>query len=206
MTKHYLSSNHILADIMYFRIIYVLRRNTVITPLCSTVHRSHRPTDTNESVSVFSACSHSMILNCDSRLCVTCYRGDDEDNDDGDDDEWEDTDEEGDFDSEGGFSDDEDTKGGGHGREFLFMDEETKSRFTEYSMTSSVMRRNEQLTLLDDRFEKVNSRDCRRYLQLLQSKYCQSALVLQDLVFVVGYADAPDNDECCLDTTSYAVL
>ncbi|TMS22955.1 Protein LTV1-like protein [Larimichthys crocea] len=81
-------------------------------------------------------------------------QGDDEDNDDGDDDEWEDTDEEGDFDSEGGFSDDEDTKGGSHGREFLFMDEETKSRFTEYSMTSSVMRRNEQLTLLDDRFEK----------------------------------------------------
>ncbi|KAE8300616.1 Protein LTV1-like protein [Larimichthys crocea] len=83
-------------------------------------------------------------------------QGDDEDNDDGDDDEWEDTDEEGDFDSEGGFSDDEDTKGGSHGREFLFMDEETKSRFTEYSMTSSVMRRNEQLTLLDDRFEKFD--------------------------------------------------
>lgn len=36
------------------------------------------------------------------------------------------------------------------------MDEETKSRFTEYSLTSSVMRRNEQLSLLDDRFEKVN--------------------------------------------------
>ena len=35
------------------------------------------------------------------------------------------------------------------------MDEETKSRFTEYSLTSSVMQRNEQLTLLDDRFEKV---------------------------------------------------
>lgn len=69
---------------------------------------------------------------------------------DDDDDEWEDTDEEGDFDSEGGFSGDEDVQG----REFLFMDEETKSRFTEYSITSSVMRRNEQLTLLDDRFEK----------------------------------------------------
>ncbi|XP_070775988.1 protein LTV1 homolog [Enoplosus armatus] len=69
---------------------------------------------------------------------------------DDDDDEWDDTDEEGDFDSQGGFSGDED----GRGREFLFMDEETKSRFTEYSMTSSVMRRNEQLTLLDDRFEK----------------------------------------------------
>ncbi|XP_075947922.1 protein LTV1 homolog [Anarhichas minor] len=72
------------------------------------------------------------------------------DDDDDDDDEWEDTDEEGDFDSEGGFSGD----GEGRAPEFLFMDEETKSRFTEYSMTSSVMRRNEQLTLLDDRFEK----------------------------------------------------
>lgn len=78
------------------------------------------------------------------------------DDDDDDDDEWEDTDEEeedGDFDSEGALSGDEDARG--FGREFLFMDEETKSRFTEYSMTSSVMRRNEQLSLLDDRFEKV---------------------------------------------------
>ncbi|XP_040043126.2 protein LTV1 homolog [Gasterosteus aculeatus] len=77
--------------------------------------------------------------------------GDSGDEDD-DDDEWEDTDEEGDFGSEGGLSGDEDL--GRRAREFLFMDEETKSRFTEYSMTSSVMRRNEQLTLLDDRFEK----------------------------------------------------
>lgn len=81
---------------------------------------------------------------------LTCDRGDN------DDDEWEDTDEEGDFDSDGGLSGDEGMEEGGCGREFLFMDEETKSRFTEYSMTSSVMRRNEQLTLLDDRFEKVN--------------------------------------------------
>uniref|UniRef100_A0A672Z1U3 Protein LTV1 homolog n=1 Tax=Sphaeramia orbicularis TaxID=375764 RepID=A0A672Z1U3_9TELE len=73
---------------------------------------------------------------------------------DDDDDEWEDTDDEGDFDSEGGFSDEEEMVEGGCGREFLFMDEETKSRFTEYSLTSSVMRRNEQLSLLDDRFEK----------------------------------------------------
>ncbi|XP_066867027.1 protein LTV1 homolog isoform X2 [Kogia breviceps] len=36
----------------------------------------------------------------------------------------------------------------------LFWEEETKSRFTEYSLTSSVMRRNEQLTLHDERFEK----------------------------------------------------
>lgn len=33
--------------------------------------------------------------------------------------------------------------------------EETKSRFTNYSLSSSVIRRNEGLTLLDDRFEKV---------------------------------------------------
>lgn len=41
-----------------------------------------------------------------------------------------------------------------HNRFKNFDDEETKSRFTEYSMSSSVIRRNEQLTLLDDRFEK----------------------------------------------------
>ncbi|KAK2909320.1 hypothetical protein QQF64_000556 [Cirrhinus molitorella] len=76
--------------------------------------------------------------------------------DDDDDDEWEDTDEEDDedeeqdYDSEGGLSGDEE----GGQREFMFADCETKSRFTEYSLTSSIMRRNEQLTLLDDRFEK----------------------------------------------------
>ncbi|XP_031417993.1 protein LTV1 homolog isoform X2 [Clupea harengus] len=74
---------------------------------------------------------------------------------DEDDDEWEDTDEGesgdgSDCDSMGGLSDgDEEGR-----REFLFMKEETRSRFTEYSLTSSVMRRNDQLTLLDDRFEK----------------------------------------------------
>ncbi|XP_037107290.1 protein LTV1 homolog isoform X2 [Syngnathus acus] len=74
-------------------------------------------------------------------------RGDD----DGDDDSWEDTDddEDGSFGSGGAFSDEE-----GGARELLFEDEETRTRFTDYSMTSSVMRRNEQLTLLDDRFEK----------------------------------------------------
>ncbi|XP_068894561.1 protein LTV1 homolog [Tenebrio molitor] len=41
------------------------------------------------------------------------------------------------------------------GSQQSFNEEETKSRFTNYSMTSSVIRRNEQLTLLDDRFEKM---------------------------------------------------
>lgn len=95
---------------------------------------------------VFPFCNYLLCV------CVTCVSGDEE----GDDDEWEDTDEEGDFDSDGGLSGDEDLDDGGP-REFLFMDEETKSRFTEYSLTSSVMRRNEQLSLLDDRFEKVNA-------------------------------------------------
>ncbi|XP_066153513.1 protein LTV1 homolog [Euwallacea fornicatus] len=36
-----------------------------------------------------------------------------------------------------------------------FLMEETKSRFTNYSMTSSVMKRNNQLSLLDERFEKM---------------------------------------------------
>ncbi|XP_073698227.1 protein LTV1 homolog isoform X2 [Garra rufa] len=79
-----------------------------------------------------------------------------DDDDDDDDDEWEDTDEEDDedeeqdYDSEGGLSEDEE----GGRKEFMFADCETKTRFTEYSLTSSIMRRNEQLTLLDDRFEK----------------------------------------------------
>lgn len=85
-----------------------------------------------------------------TKCFVTCDSGDE------DDDEWEDTDEEVEFDSEGEFSGEEATENDGGRREFLFMDEETKSRFTEYSLTSSVMRRNEQLSLLDDRFEKVN--------------------------------------------------
>lgn len=40
----------------------------------------------------------------------------------------------------------------------MYVDEETKSRFTEYSMSSSVIRRNEQLQLLDERFEKFYER------------------------------------------------
>ncbi|NXD62544.1 LTV1 protein, partial [Eolophus roseicapillus] len=76
-----------------------------------------------------------------------------------DEDEWEDVEDDSDekdscsngCDSEGPLSDD---GVNGQMKEFLFMQEETRSRFTEYSMTSSVMRRNEQLTLLDDRFEK----------------------------------------------------
>ncbi|XP_072370373.1 protein LTV1 homolog isoform X1 [Scyliorhinus torazame] len=74
-----------------------------------------------------------------------------------DDAEWEDTEEE-DFDSTGALSDDGGSKiasNEGREREFPFLEEETRSRFTTYSMTSSVMRRNEQLTLLDDRFEKL---------------------------------------------------
>ncbi|XP_069463718.1 protein LTV1 homolog [Ambystoma mexicanum] len=82
----------------------------------------------------------------------------------GDDDEdgWEDMEDgdensgsEEDFDSDGSLSDEgEGESSNGPPKEFLFMQEETRSRFTEYSITSSVMKRNEQLTLLDERFEK----------------------------------------------------
>ena len=36
-----------------------------------------------------------------------------------------------------------------------FADEETKTRFTNYSMTSSIIRRTEGLKVLDDRFERI---------------------------------------------------
>ncbi|EDO32030.1 predicted protein, partial [Nematostella vectensis] len=60
--------------------------------------------------------------------------------DDNDDEKYFPLDGEADDDSHGGLS---------------FDDEETKSRFTSYSMTSSVIRRNKGLTMLDDKFEKV---------------------------------------------------
>lgn len=83
--------------------------------------------------------------------------GGEADFDEEDDEEWED--EEGDIDSDGAeYSDEEDDEIGPlpkSSRKFPdFDNEETKSRFTEYSMSSSVIRRNEQLSLLDDRFEK----------------------------------------------------
>lgn len=40
--------------------------------------------------------------------------------------------------------------------EEYFMEEETKSYFTNYSMSSSVLPRSEALVDLDDQFEKVN--------------------------------------------------
>ena len=57
---------------------------------------------------------------------------------------------------EADFSDNDDFDGDFQYGDHQFMDEETKSRFTNYSMSSSVIRRNEGLTLLDDRFEKVS--------------------------------------------------
>ncbi|KAH3696116.1 protein LTV1 homolog isoform X2 [Dreissena polymorpha] len=53
------------------------------------------------------------------------------------------------------MSDNDDFDGAYKYGDKMFMDEETKSRFTNYSMSSSVIRRNEGLTLLDDRFEKL---------------------------------------------------
>ncbi|KAL9980504.1 hypothetical protein ACROYT_G009104 [Oculina patagonica] len=51
-------------------------------------------------------------------------------------------------------SDEAEESGSDDGMSF-FEEEETKSRFTNYSMTSSVIRRNEGLKLIDERFEKV---------------------------------------------------
>lgn len=85
--------------------------------------------------------------------------GDEAEFDENDEELWEDEggEEDGDIDSDGAdCSGDEENDVVGPMRSNYprFDDEETKSRFTEYSMSSSVIRRNEQLTLLDDRFEK----------------------------------------------------
>lgn len=76
--------------------------------------------------------------------------------DSGDEDEdWEDDDERSMGSNDADFSDNEEEGDDKFGPMINTFDkDETKSRFTEYSMTSSVIRRNEQLSLLDDRFEK----------------------------------------------------
>lgn len=84
----------------------------------------------------------------------------DEDDDDEYDEDYDEEEDEEDFDSDdlgsSGEEDDEELRDrlAPLMREKRFNNEETKSRFTEYSMSSSVIRRNEQLTLLDDRFDK----------------------------------------------------
>jgi protein LTV1 len=60
-------------------------------------------------------------------------------------DEWETDDDDGDSDAANYSSEDDDVHRG----------EETRSRFTEYSMTSSIMHRNDKLQLLDEQFERV---------------------------------------------------
>lgn len=75
--------------------------------------------------------------------------------DDGKEDDYSENDSEySDIDSN--FNDDDDEREAldGLGPLRMHTSEETKSRFTEYSMSSSVIRRNEQLELLDERFEK----------------------------------------------------
>lgn len=83
---------------------------------------------------------------------------DDEDDEFDENDEYEDSEEDVDsddlMDSDGDSDNELQDRLGPLMRERRFSDEEIKSRFTEYSMSSSVIRRNEQLSLLDDRFEK----------------------------------------------------
>ncbi|XP_031845531.2 LTV1 ribosome biogenesis factor [Nomia melanderi] len=68
-----------------------------------------------------------------------------------------------------------------NGPQYTFREEETKSRFTEYSMSSSVIRRNEQLTLLDDKFEKM------------YAAYDENEIGALDCDEIEGYV-APDSD------------
>lgn len=72
-------------------------------------------------------------------------------------DEKEGDEEDDDFGSDfgGGFGSEEDDELGSLEGGFAFEAEETRSRFTQYSMSSSVIPRSENLALLDDRFEKV---------------------------------------------------
>nr|CAG4646376.1 EOG090X08PQ [Macrothrix elegans] len=81
---------------------------------------------------------------------------DGEEESEGDSEDYEDLEDEEEGDEEGEEEEDDDSLGDmaelDYGPGF---DDDKKSRFTEYSMTSSVIRRNKNLTLLDDRFEQL---------------------------------------------------
>jgi len=95
------------------------------------------------------------------------------------------------FDGEEGSADElRDNVGPLRGSRFPhFDDEETKSRFTEYSMSSSVIRRNEQLELLDDRFEKFFE------------KYDEPEIGALDCEEIEGHVDMTDElmEQCLVE-------
>merc|ERR1719309_1088643 len=69
-------------------------------------------------------------------------------------DDGEEDEEDGDFDSDFGVGPSDDEEDDEVPSLKSWTEEETGTKFTNYSMSSSVMRRNEGLTLLDDQFEK----------------------------------------------------
>lgn len=113
----------------------------------------------------------------------------------GDDDEFDENDEHSDidsnFDGEEDYDEDEcDNLGPLRNNRFpRFDDEETKSRFTEYSMSSSVIRRNQQLELLDDRFEKFFE------------KYDEPEIGALDCEEIEGHVDMTDElmEQCLVE-------
>lgn len=86
------------------------------------------------------------------------------------------------------FSDDDDDEARDELGPLDFDREETKSRFTEYSMSSSVIRRNEQLSLLDDRFEKFYEQYDDPELGALECEEIEGHVDINDDV-LLQYAD-----------------
>ncbi|KAJ9573525.1 hypothetical protein L9F63_009089 [Diploptera punctata] len=73
------------------------------------------------------------------------------------------------------------------GPQYTFADEETKSHFTNYSMSSSVIRRNDQLSLLDDRFEQIFHKETVYYIGPLECEEIEGHLA-PDSDMVLRYA------------------
>nr|CAG4647178.1 EOG090X08PQ [Megafenestra aurita]SVE92481.1 EOG090X08PQ [Megafenestra aurita] len=72
--------------------------------------------------------------------------------------------------------------------------DDNKSRFTEYSMTSSVIRRNEQLSLLDDRFEQLMVQYDDDEMGALDCEEIEGHISIQDSE-VLKLAEAYENEK-----------
>ncbi|KAJ6647159.1 Protein LTV1 like, partial [Pseudolycoriella hygida] len=89
-----------------------------------------------------------------------------------------------------------DEHGDGLGPMRTFNDEECKSRFTEYSMSSSVIRRNEQLALLDERFEKFYENYDEPELGALDCEEIEGEVNINDDLLNQCWVEFKRNDEC----------
>jgi protein LTV1 len=125
--------------------------------------------------------NHRFYKDLKKKLAKNVHQGNEWSNDDDDDDDDDDDVDDSDNDSDNKSDSDSDTYKGSNGNDFFenqsLNEFETKSRFTDYSMTSSIIRRNDKLQHLDKHFESI------------YSQYDEDQIGALDVEDIDGYRD-----------------